>query len=241
MTLSPESIEAFRSTLTKQRQWVLLLIVAGDAVSFVALAWLLLASGEPNAISILVAIALVLPLGLALAAFGIRVSTRRMVNFVNAMAPRVNLVIPSTRQGPMLILDNGLVLRFQPTTAFRLFLSSTGDPVTPNLEEAKRWIATIRLRRVLSVSVRGGDPSLRAAVDAINSRLGTRWARLDVFDRTRVDPSQPNSPTRDAQATFFLRNVWKSASALLGEVDSIRELLVQAASAAPRQSPLSIR
>ena len=241
MTLSPESIEAFRLSLRRQRQRFLLLLAAGDAVVVVAFVWLLLGSGQPNAIQTVVVLAVVLPVGFALAAFGLRHNTRRMVDFLTVMAPRVSIATPSTHGGPMLILDNGLLLRFEPSTTFRLFLSTAGDLLAPSLVEVERWLATIRIRRVLQVSARQGDPSLQTVLEAIGSRLGSRWARVDVFDRTRVDPSQPNAPSRDAQATFFLRNVWKSASTLLGEVDSIRELLVQAASAAPRQLPPSIR
>ena len=73
---------------------------------------------------------------------------------------------------------------------------------------------------------------MRAGLDAIASRLGSRWARLDVFDRTRIDTSHPRSPNRDAQTVFFLRDALKRAPAILSELDSIRELLTQAASTA---------
>jgi len=217
------------------------LTAMAEAVGFGTLAWIILRAPEPGLSWVLVYLAVVGPSSLALIALVFRRTSRRMLDFLVGLAPRARFVSPPSPQGPFLLFDNDLVLRFQPTTSFRLFFSPSGDPLSPDASEAKRWLATIRLRRTLQVTRLRGDPSLRAGLDAIASRLGSRWARLDVFDRTRIDTSHPRSPNRDAQAIFFLRDALKSAPAIVRELDSIRELLTQAASTASVGLPRSIR
>ena len=241
VTLAPESIETFRSEWARRLRLVILLTAMVEAVGFGALAWIILRAAEPGLSWVLVYLAVVGPSSLALIALVFRRSAHRLIDFLNGLAPRARLVSPPSPQGPFLLFDNDLVLRFQPATSFRLFFSPSGDPLSPDASEAKRWLATIRLRRVLQVTRQRGDPSLRAGLDAISSRLSSRWARLDVFDRTRIDTSHPRSPNRDAQAVFFLRDAMKSAPAIVRELDSIRELLTQAASTASVGLPRSIR
>ena len=72
---------------------------------------------------------------------------------------------------------------------------------------------------------------MRAELDRISSHLGARWGLLNVLDRTRTDASNPRLPKRDAVANFILRDLLKRGEVILGELDSIRQLLVRAASA----------
>jgi hypothetical protein len=229
MTLSPESIEAFRSTLARRMRLAVLLVAAVAFVGWSVIAWIEINAATPGFYWVFVYLGVAWLVGPVIMTVVLRRGLRRLVDFLTVMTPRGRLVSPPGSRAPLLLLDNDLLFRFQPSTTFRLFFSATGEPISPDVAEAKRWVATVRLRRVGQVTRTRGDPSLRAELDQISTRLGSRLARLVVFDRVRVDASNPRSPIRDALAVFPLRDTLKTGEPILRELDSIRHLLVQAA------------
>jgi hypothetical protein len=240
MTLSPESITAFQFTMARRIRLAIAVIVATHSVGFAVIAWVVLSGATPVFFLVLVYLAVGWPVALVVMPVVLRRATRDAVDFLTVLAPRIRSIAPLSTQGLLLLLDNDLLFRVQPTTTFRLFVSAAGDPISPDITEASPWVRTARIRRIGQVTRTRGDPSLSAELDQIASRLGSRWARLVVLDRVRVDASNPRSPIRDALVVFPLRNPTKSGEAIAKELDSIRHLLVLAASMWPLGPPRPI-
>ena len=222
-------IAAFERALRKR---VRLLVAATVAATIVESGFFIFYStaiynGLPLWVAVLVG--LTLPAGLVGFLVLLREQTRRTVEFVRAVRPRIRDAALFSGTGPVLVFDNGLAFSaFSIAASFWLFGYAGGavmDPRTAREVQAARR-GTYRMRRVVSVGTRRGPTWARDRLRGIQDRVGTKQAFASLIERRGTGTPDSTAAAWAAMAVFSDLRWTRKADRWLHELDTVRDFLL---------------
>ncbi len=204
-------IAAFERALRKR---VRLLVAATVAATIVESGFFIFYStaiynGLPLWVAVLVG--LTLPAGLVGFLVLLREQTRRTVEFVRAVRPRIRDASP-----------------FSIAASFWLFGYAGGavmDPRTAREVQAARR-GTYRMRRVVSVGTRRGPTWARDRLRGIQDRGGTKQAFASLIERRGTGTPDSTAAAWAAMAVFSDLRWTRKADRWLHELDTVRDFLL---------------